>query len=248
MMSNFDSSISESELFVDIGNSAVKVAVKNQGNWKVHSYQYAEEAAHEINNRLHPVKKIVLSSVRESTRDAIMGEIQAHLVDELTVSDIPSEKLDYKTPDTLGIDRYLSCLGAHSLERKAVLVIDAGTACTIDFMDEEGVFRGGVIMPGLNPLLTIFNKNAPALPEVSPKIPDLFPGKSTEESLQWGQVAFWIDGVKNQLDRFQSTFGEFDLFLVGGDAEVVHELLDMNTRIEKNLIFRGMEILLKHRK
>ncbi|RNC85911.1 MAG: type III pantothenate kinase [Balneola sp.] len=245
MMSNFDSSINESVLFVDIGNSAVKVAVKNQDNWKVHSYQYAEEAAHEINNRLHPVQKIVLSSVRESTRDVIMSEIQAHLVDELTVHDIPSEKLDYRTPKTLGMDRFLVCLGAHSVEKKAVLVIDAGTACTIDFMDEEGVFRGGVIMPGLNPLLTIFNHNAPALPEVSLKIPDLFPGKSTEESLQWGQVAFWVDGVKNQLNRFQSAFGEFDLFLSGGDVEAVHKLLGMNTRIEKDLIFRGMEMMLK---
>ncbi len=248
MMSNFDSSLSESILFVDIGNSAVKVAVNNEYGWKVHSYQYAEEAAHEINNRLHPVQKIVLSSVRESTRDVIMSEIQAHLVEELTVNDISDEKLDYKTPETLGIDRYLSCLGAYSLVKEAVLVIDAGTACTIDFMDEGGVFRGGVIMPGLNPLLTIFNNTAPALPQVELNVPDSYPGKSTEESLQWGQVVFWVDGIKQQLQRYQSIFGDSKLFLVGGDSEIVQKLLGINTRIEKDLIFRGMEILLKHKK
>lgn len=247
MMSNFDSSLSESILFVDIGNSAVKVAVKNGSSWKIHNYNYAEEAAHEINNRIHPVKKIVLSSVRESTRDAIMSEIQAHLVDELTVKDIPEERLDYRTPETLGIDRYLSCLGAHSLEKEGVVVVDAGTACTIDYMDREGVFQGGVIMPGLHPLHSIFNNTAPALPQVDIEVPGSFPGKSTSESLQWGQVVFWVDGLKQQLQRFQSTFGEFELFLSGGDAEMVQNLLRVDARIEKDLIFRGMEIMLNEK-
>lgn len=240
-MSNFDSQKPESVLFIDIGNSSIKVGFKSNHKWTVHTHKTAKEAANQINNHTYPVKSIILSSVREVVKDALESEVESHLIREISIKDIDSNLLDYETPETLGIDRYLGCFGAQSHSSKQVVVIDAGSACTIDYMDEKGVFQGGVIMPGLSSILNVFTKTAPELPSIEVQFPKHFPGKNTAESLELGQVVFFADGVSKMLERYTAIFGEYELYISGGDAEVVHELIGNKGKVAKNLIFEGME-------
>ncbi|GAB5409407.1 MAG: pantothenate kinase [Balneolaceae bacterium] len=240
-MSNFDSQTSESILFIDVGNSSIKVGFRSDNKWKSHTHKTAVSAANQINNHTYPVQRINLSSVREAVKHSLENEIESHLIWEITIKEIPSEFLDYQTPDTLGIDRYLACLGARAKTNKAVVVIDAGSACTIDYMDEQGVFRGGVIMPGLSSILTIFHKTAPELPLIDVQFPKHFPGKSTRESLELGQIVFFADGISKMLERYTAIFGDHELYITGGDAETIDELIGAKGSIDKNLIFKGME-------
>ena len=239
-MSNFDSEHPESIVFVDVGNSSIKVAFRSEGSWVVHRFDEPDEAASAVNNHPHPVSRIVISSVRKNVKDFLESEIQAHLVHEITINDIAEDKLDYYTPQTLGIDRYLGCLGAKERSKYGVVVIDAGSACTIDFMDEHGDYHGGVFMPGLTSVMNIFDHTAPELPEIEVQLPAGFPGKSTKESLQWGQVGFFVSGVKSVLKRYKTLFGDFDIYLTGGDAETLNGLLENIGTVEKNLVFEGM--------
>tara|TARA_R110000868_G_scaffold37111_14_gene131634 strand:- start:46437 stop:47177 length:741 start_codon:yes stop_codon:yes gene_type:complete len=246
-MSNFDLEKQESTLFIDIGNTALKVGFKSDGKWKLNTYKTTEEAAKQVINHPYPVRRIILSSVRETIKDAFEKEVESHLIHEILIKDIDKTTLEYQTPETLGIDRYLGCFGAQIHTNKAVVVIDAGSACTIDYMDEDGVFKGGVIMPGLTSILNIFEKTAPQLPKIKLKFPKHFPGKSTTESLELGQIVFFIDGISKMLERFTSLYGDYDLFLNGGDAESVNELIGFKGQVNKKLLFDGMEKMIKLR-
>lgn len=243
-MSNFDSQHTESTLFIDVGNSSIKVGFKREGKWTVHSFENAKKAAFDINNYPYPLKRIILASVRQDITDTLEREIESHLIHELRISQVKKEELDYETPDTLGIDRYLVCLGAKEITENPVVVVDAGSACTIDYMDEGGVYKGGVIMPGLNSLVSIFKRTAPELPAIEVAFPKNFPGKSTEESLQLGQVIFFADGINMMLDRFSNIYGEYDLYLTGGDAQTVSKLIRNSGTIDESLIFDGMASML----
>lgn len=239
-MSNFDSQHTESTLFIDVGNSSIKVGFKKEGKWTVHSFENARKAAFDINNYPYPLKRIILASVRQDITDTLEKEIESHLIYELKISQVKKDELEYDTPDTLGIDRYLVCLGAKKHTKKPVVVIDSGSACTIDYMDENKVYKGGIIMPGLNSLVNIFKRTAPELPAIEVAFPKNFPGKSTEESLQLGQVIFFADGINMMLDRFSSLYGEYDLFLTGGDAQTVSQLIGNLGTVDQSLIFDGM--------
>lgn len=246
-MSNFDSQKSESVLFIDIGNSSIKIAFKSDNKWKVYTYESANEAANLINNHLYPVTSIILSSVREAIKDALESKVESHLIKELLIKDVKRDLLDYQTPETLGVDRYLACYGAKIQTKNPVVVIDAGSACTIDYMDEKGVFKGGVIMPGLLSILNVFDRIAPELPKIEVQFPKHFPGKTTNESLELGQVVFYADGISKMLERYTKIFGEYDLFISGGDADVVNELIGNKGAIQKNLVFDGMERMLSRK-
>lgn len=242
-MSNIDSQKTESTIYIDIGNSAIKVGYKSEGNWIVHKYITAVETAYQVNNHTYQVNKIIISSVRKSLMEAFEKEVEAHLLEELTVNNIDKKFLEYETPETLGLDRYLACLGAKAYSDKAIIVIDAGSACTIDLMDENAVFKGGVIMPGLSAILNIFKKTAPELPEIGLNFPHHFPGKNTKESLELGQVVFYTDGIKKMLERYSNLIGIYDLFITGGDSKPVNKLIGGIGTIKKDLVFDGMEKL-----
>ncbi|MCG8371909.1 MAG: type III pantothenate kinase, partial [Balneolales bacterium] len=137
------------------------------------------------------------------------------------------------------------CLGAYSMAGSAVLVIDAGSACTIDFMNENGVFEGGVIMPGVQTLLKVFHKSAPGLPDFDFEIPESFPGKSSKESLEWGLSQLFLDGLKANLERFEREKEGFELFITGGDAELLAEHAGIASTVRNDLVFIGMEIFLE---
>ncbi|MBO6523886.1 MAG: type III pantothenate kinase [Balneolaceae bacterium] len=240
-MSNFDSENQESFLYVDIGNSSIKIGFQSSDKWTVHTHETAMEAAKEIKNHIYPVKQIFVCSVREGMKDALEGKIETKNLKEVTIADIPSDKLDYETPETLGIDRYLACLGAYSESEKGVVVIDAGSACTIDYMDSNGVFFGGVIVPGFKSIMNIFKESAPELPDIKVGIPKVFPGKSTTESLQWGQVGFFVDGVISILESYDEKFEDYELYLTGGDAPVLYDLLGHVGEVNPWLVLMGLK-------
>jgi type III pantothenate kinase len=225
--------------FIDIGNTAIKVGEYLNTGWKTTSFDTIEQFAgtypsEEKNNRF------LISSVRSDITSKLIEVIGIEQNAVLRSSDIPDQMMDYQTPESLGIDRFLSCLGAYSKTHKSVVVIDAGTACTIDYMDDEGVFQGGLIMPGFRSLLQIFKSTAPELPEIEETLPAGFPGKNTTESLQHGQVGLFKSGIESAINEYQNIDQNFEVFITGGDTQTVVSLLNMPLRVEQNLIFDGM--------
>ncbi len=243
-MSNFDSGFTKKVLYLDAGNSSIKGAYKKGVNWKaIHTKEKlsASDLIQRIDEHSDNFSKIILASVRDDVGYAISKQLGHIQLVELKGSDIPPELLDYKTPETLGIDRFLTCYGAIEQTRKAAVVIDAGTALTVDFMNQDGVFHGGVIAPGLNGIGERLQQKAPALPVVEMSIPDTWPGKNTVDSLKWGQAGLYKMALEGMLQKYKAELGDFDLFITGGDGQKVAEWLNWESKIHPFLVFDGME-------
>lgn len=247
-MSKIDSKTLNNILYLDVGNSSIKGAYKKGVNWTSLSAEKGLTAAELIKwIHEHPESftAIVVSSVRKDVREAIHEYLGAANLQELTVADIPHELLDYETPETLGIDRFLTCYGATEQTTNSVVVIDAGTAITIDFMDHEDVYHGGLIAPGLSSFSEMLPAKAPALPKVDMDLPGTWPGKSTIDSLKWGQAGFIKMAIEGTLDKYEAEFGPFELFITGGDAMNIQKMISREGKLRPFLVFEGMERMLK---
>ena len=191
-------------LCIDIGNNAIKSAVYDNKSWQAKpriGHQNIDAIINWINNDPADIQLVLVSSVVDTVFSALTKKkVDAEII-PVTLSSIPENYIDYKTPETLGLDRYLACLGAFNQAEDAVVVVDAGTACTIDLMDSHGVFQGGVIMPGISLFEESLQQNAEALPRVSRNLPDAWPGKSTEECMQWGITGSFTHAVENHINQ-----------------------------------------------
>jgi type III pantothenate kinase len=125
-----------------------------------------------------------------------------------------------RLPEKVGADRLLNSLAAYTRAKKACIVIDIGTAVTIDFVNSRGEFEGGAIMPGPAMSLDALRSRTALLPEVSlpPDVPVL--GRDTEGAMASG--AFW--GTAGAIEKItgmlkQEFGGEAVTFLTGGGAE-----------------------------
>ncbi len=245
-MSKIDSNSPKKPLYLDVGNSSIKGAYKKGANWEaIHAQRNytASELIQWIDSHPESFSHIVLASVRADVREAIRKQLSHVKLIELDVKDIPRDLLNYETPETLGIDRFLACYGATSQTSNSVVVIDAGTALTIDFMDQDDVYHGGVIAPGLAAFGEILPQKAPALPNVEMDIPKIWPGKSTVDSLKWGQSGFYKMAVESILKKYESEFGHFELFITGGNGSFIESLLEDESKLRPFLVFDGMKRL-----
>jgi len=233
----------QKNLYVDIGNSVIKISYLEQGKWiKPEKFEHDEvfDLLSWISESRHKFGRLIISSVVKQVSQSLIGGMGNRKFEEIKITDVPVRHLNYETVDTLGIDRYLACLGASEDQGESTIVIDAGTACTIDYMDADDIYQGGVIMPGLFILEKGLKNYAPALPAVNRTIPDQWPGKSTEKCLQWGITGMFRDSIIAVLKRYEKAFGSFDLVLTGGDAEMLESLLPYTVRIDPYLVFKGM--------
>ena len=134
-------------------------------------------------------------------------------------------KIRLEHPERVGIDRLLSAVAANHrrLADTPAVIVGAGTAVTVDWLDAEGVFRGGSIFPGLHLMARTLHEHTALLPLVDvPTAPPPLPGASTPAAIQAG--VFWsvvggIQALIGQLARLESRSPQ--VFLTGGDAPLL---------------------------
>jgi len=188
--------------------------------------------------------QLIISSVRKDILQLLKKNVLTKSVHVIGNQDIPPERLDYSTPETLGVDRFLVANAAFRESGKRVIVIDAGSAITIDLMDEKGIYKGGVILPGLHIQQQSIRDSLPELPAVESVIPEQWPGKSSKECLQWGVMGTLQFALNGFLNRYLSEFRDADVYLTGGDADVIESVIknDVHFRRRKLLLFDGMRL------
>ena len=145
---------------------------------------------------------------------------------------------------TTGIDRLLAALAAFHTLREACVVIDAGTAVTIDFVDGEGSFHGGAISPGAGMMLRALHEQTAQLPELPFQRPDpeTF-GKSTREAMLNG-VYYGIRGTVRMLaERYAERYGAYPrIIATGGDAAALFEGDEFVEKIVPDLVLQGVAL------
>ena len=156
-------------------------------------------------------------------------------------------KNGYLTPRTLGRDRLAAAVGAATLfPDREVVIIDLGTALTIDHLTADGCFSGGVISPGLEMRFRALHTHTAALPLVEPTDTEGVVGRTTEEAIALGvmnSVAFEIEGY---LARFAKKNGDFTPILTGGAAKYFVKRIKNTIFAEPNLVFCGLNRILEY--
>ncbi|MBY0114250.1 MAG: type III pantothenate kinase [Phycisphaerales bacterium] len=126
---------------------------------------------------------------------------------------------------TVGQDRLLDALGAYAKLKEACVVVDAGTAITIDFVDGEGTFHGGVIAPGVRMMLKAMHEHTSALPDLpyEPPKPELGPfGKHTAHAMRLGVTNTLIGFVRFTVEKYAEHYQAFPpVIATGGDAALL---------------------------
>lgn len=247
-MPKFDFLHNRKLLFLDVGNTAIKAAFKTErdaADFQTQKLKNLEGLIGWLENPPELFNGIVLSSVKTGVAETLSQALPQAAVTSITTALIPPAMLDYETRETLGIDRFLVCYGAVKRAQKAVVVIDVGTATTIDFMSADNVYRGGVIAPGYSAFSKLLHEIAPALPQTDAIIPQTWPGKSTKDSIRWGQAGFYMSAIHAFLAKYRGAFGDFDTYITGGDAEVLSPLFLTEVHLRPNLVFEGMQRFLE---
>lgn len=151
--------------------------------------------------------------------------------------------LDDAAIASTGQDRLLAAAAAFRIAGQACVVVDAGTAVTVDFVDGKGTFHGGAIAPGLRMSLQALHEHTDALPQVAFAAPDpAIPyARNTTEAMLHG-VYYGIRGLVRQLaERYAVAYEAYPVIIAtGGDAQTLFESEELIERIIPNLVLQGI--------
>ena len=156
--------------------------------------------------------------------------------------------IEYKTPATLGRDRIAAVLGAYYLyPNKNVLIVDAGTCITYEWLTAEGKYLGGNIAPGLRMRLTAMHDYTAKLPLVPLEGKPTLIGQSTASALFNGAVMGTICEIETFIGRTKKELGNsYRVVLTGGDATYLKEELKVKNKIHTDLVHLGLCELIRY--
>ncbi|MDZ4847552.1 MAG: type III pantothenate kinase [Chitinophagales bacterium] len=235
-------------LAIDIGNTRVKVAVFNDEKLlHTQAYEKFEEKDVKFLFKRFSIQHSILSAV-SSYEDSVSAFLATNskvvILDTKTPLPI---KIFYKTPLTLGKDRIAAVAGAVALfPKENVLVLDAGTAITHEFINAEGEYLGGGISPGIRLRFKALNAYTSHLPLIEPENIDYLTGRSTKESILSGVmngIRFEIEGI---IKEYSEKYSELKVLMTGGDAPAFETTLKSKIFAVPNLVLTGLNKILQH--
>ncbi|MHC4200774.1 MAG: type III pantothenate kinase [Planctomycetota bacterium] len=156
--------------------------------------------------------------------------------------DLPSG-LEIRTdaPGKVGDDRLAAALAAYRRVKGAVVVVDLGTAVTVDAVSADGVFLGGAILPGARVAADALAARTALLPKISLKGPAGCPGKNTEEAMRLGILRGTAGAVDRLIEEMREALSsEAPVLGTGGEAALVAPLTRHVRDIEPALTLEGL--------
>lgn len=146
----------------------------------------------------------------------------------------------------IGEDRLLNAAAAYDVLGQACVVIDAGTAMTVDLVDGAGTFHGGAIMPGAQLMLNSLSQRAALLPQVEFAKPEEVVGHNTLEAMRTG-VFYGMRGmVREMVEHYAEVVGAYPAIVAtGGDADLLFRDYELVDRIVPDLTLMGMAVTLR---
>ena len=235
-------------LIVDIGNTSTKLAVFD-GREKLRIARINDLTCEELENEIAGLKieKAIISSVRQLPpfiTDLISANIPSvHLLSY--ESKLPF-KIEYETPETLGPDRIAGVAGAFNLyPQSEILVIDAGTAVTYDFLS-EGIYKGGNISPGLNIRFRALHEFTGKLPLVTIKDNFTVPGRNTTDAILAGVITGVTYEINEYIRTFEKQSTDFNIILTGGDSGFLKDKINYQHTYMPDIVIDGLNYILEY--
>lgn len=237
-------------LIIDIGNTLVKFAVFD-GEQVV--AQHCDEgfrpgAVDELLTAWPGIDRAIVASTR-GRADEFVARLRGRVgcVLEFTPG-VPVPLANaYLTPETLGRDRLAAAVGANVLyPARNVLVVDFGTAITIDWVSADATFRGGCISPGVQARFRSLHDYTASLPMCSATESEELAGLTTVDAIELGVmngVAFEIEGY---IRRMSEEISDLCIIFTGGDAKFFVKRIKNAIFANCNLVFYGLNRILEY--
>jgi type III pantothenate kinase len=243
-------------LCIDQGNIRTKVALITDDGKMMNHFIYKQFSSADVERLfdLYDISDSIISSV-VNIEAAVVNTLHRRsqhfvLFDHNTPVPIVNR---YDTPQTLGQDRLAAAVGAKSLcPDENLLIIDAGSAVTYDFVSDKGEYMGGNIAPGLKMRFTMLQRMTKKLPLVEVEENELIPlfGKNTRDAIAAGVIRGIAYEVKGYMRTLSEKVPHFQTFLTGGNAPyILNNVRTSRTekrdiRVEKNLVLIGLNTIL----
>ncbi len=147
----------------------------------------------------------------------------------------------YRRAADLGADRWVAMIAAYNRQKKAVCVVDCGTAITLDVVDASGQHRGGLILPGIAMLYSALQVNTKDIGALNVAMPTGLLGDGTQACVASG--AAWLAAAA--IDRLVADIqkdmpGSVDVIMTGGNAAKLADLMNTQVQLEPGLILEGL--------
>ena len=237
-------------LIIDVGNTYAKLAVFNKNKIVKKDVIKASVLLSSVKKILknYPrIKNAILSTVG-NLADKKLSKIQSTV--DLMILDsginLPFNNL-YQTPNTLGSDRIaLVCAASIKYPDKNVLIIDAGTCITYDFITKENNYLGGSISPGIGLRYQSLHNLTANLPLLSVKKPKGIIGNNTQDSIHSGVINGVVNELLGVIGEYEREFEELTVILTGGDAEFLSKQLKSSIFANSNFLLEGLNYILEY--
>ena len=230
-------------LVVDFGNTFIKAALFEASHLKQSFYNIAE-ADLKLVEKEHSPNRILVSSVSKSKEDVREIFKTSEIVFLESTLPLPFQ-INYKTPQTLGLDRIAGVAGAQELfPNENALVIDMGTCITYDFIDANSVYHGGGISPGMKMRFKALHNFTAKLPLIEPEEDVELTGQSTKESILSGiiyGISAEIDGI---IRMYSDKCAHLRIIICGGDAKFFENKLKAGIFAAPELVLMGLNRIL----
>ena len=153
----------------------------------------------------------------------------------------------YKTPKTLGVDRIaLVCASVEQFPDKNVLIIDAGTCITYDFINTKNEYLGGAISPGIRLRYQSLHNLTANLPLLETEMPENSIGNSTASSIHSGVVFGILKEIDGVIEDYQEKYSDLTVILTGGDAYFLSKQLKNSIFANSNFLLEGLNFILEY--
>lgn len=237
------------DVVVDVGNSRIKWGrCAGDRVTEMVSLPHDDEAAWNaelVNWRIATGSTWALSGTQPEQRERLRTWLQnrkhkPHVLD--SHRQLPLT-IDVDSPEKVGLDRLLNAVAINSVRGKdaAAIIIDAGSAITVDDVDQAGVFRGGAILPGLRLMANALHDYTAKLPLIEQFVTAPLPAKNTNDAIRAGILLAAVGGIDATVQLLiTKNTGAVELFLSGGDARLLAPHLSRSARIWPEMTLEGI--------
>ncbi len=217
-------------LAVDIGNTNISIGSFKEKKLNAlfcinNKYLVNQKASFPLEpNILDKSKYIIVASVNPKIESAFYKYVgKKHKKKILTIGKEikPIIPILVKNPQKVGIDRVLNALAAYKRTKTSTIVIDFGTAITIDIVSEKGEYVGGLILPGIRTSAYALNKQTALLPEVDIRKPVKIIGNNVENAIKAGIYFGTVGSISHIIREVRKVYRDLQYTIAtGGDAKI----------------------------
>lgn len=244
-------------LAVSVGNTRTRVGSFVEGKLtQTATFENArrERIAEAIDEAYAPLRDredagVLLSSVNPAVAEPIQQAITEHLRQSVQRAerDLPIPVGRQLDPEAMvGEDRLLNAAAAYDVLKQACVVVDAGTAITVDFVDGAGTFHGGAIAPGAQLMLDAMHQRTAQLPEIEFDKPAQAIGHNTSEAMRSGVFHGMRGMVRELVEQYAEAVGQFPLVVAtGGDAPLLFQDYELIDRVVPDLTLMGLAVTMR---